>query len=85
MLTEIIKVARDSTTENNGSSYDIARVALLFMVLTGFPSFLFLCIYSMLHRLPFDMIAFGTAFAAIAGGVAAVTGSVAFKQRTDTP
>lgn len=83
MFTEIVKAVRDSGTENDGKSYDMARVAVIFMLLTGFPTFLFLCVYSTVHRLPFDMIAFGTAFAAMAGGVAAVTGAVAFKQKTD--
>lgn len=84
MFTEFGKVAKDATTENNGTSYDMARVVSLFMVLTGFPTFLFLCVYSTIHHLTFDMVAFGTAFAGMLGGVAAVTGAVAFKQRTDT-
>jgi hypothetical protein len=85
VFTEISKVAKDSCTENDGKSYDLARVATIFMLATGFPTFLFLCVYSTIHRITFDMIAYGTAFAGMLGGVAAVTGAVAFKQRTDTP
>jgi hypothetical protein len=83
MWNGVSKVFKDCGTENNGSSYDMARVAPMFMVATGFPVFLFLCVYSTIHRIPFDMIAFGTAFGAMLGGVAAVTAGVAFKQRTD--
>ncbi len=83
MFTEIVKAVKDSGTENDGKSYDMARVATLFMLLTGFPVFLFLCVYAVVHRIQFDMIAFGTAFAGMLGGVAAVTGAVAFKQKTD--
>lgn len=85
MFTEISKAVKDSSTENNGTSYDMTRVIVIFMVATGFPTFLFLCVYSTVHRISFDMIAFGTAFAGMLGGVAAVTGAVAFKQKTDTP
>jgi hypothetical protein len=84
VFTEIGKAVKDSATENDGKSYDVARVAMLFMLITGFPTFLFLCVYSTMHRIPFDMIAFGTAFGGMLGGVAAVTGAVAFKQKTDT-
>lgn len=84
MFTEIVKVAKDATTENDGKSYDMARVATIFMLFTGFPTFLFLCVYSVTHRVSFDMIAYGTAFGAMLGGIAAVTGSVAFKQKTDS-
>lgn len=85
MFTEISRAIKDSSTENNGTSYDMTRVVVIFMILTGFPTFLFLCVYSTLHRISFDMIAFGTAFGGMLGGVAAVTGAVAFKQKTDTP
>jgi hypothetical protein len=85
MFTEITKVAKDATTENDGKSYDLTRVVVAFMIGTGFPTFLFLCVYSVIHRINFDMIAFGTAFAGMLGGVAAVTGAVAFKQKTDIP
>jgi hypothetical protein len=83
VITEIIKAVKDSGTENDGKSYDLARVATIFMLFTGFPTFLFLCVYSVVHRISFDMIAFGTAFGAMLGGIAAVTGAVAFKQKTD--
>jgi hypothetical protein len=79
-----VKAVKDGSTENNGTSYDLPRVATIFMLFTGFPVFLFLCVYSVTHRIPFDMIAFGTAFAGMLGGIAAVTGAVAFKQKTDT-
>ncbi len=84
MFTEISKAVKDSSTENDGKSYDLARVATIFMLFTGFPTFLFLCVYAVIHHTQFDMIAFGTAFGAMLGGVAAVTGAVAFKQKTDT-
>ncbi len=80
------KVFHDSCTENDGTSYDLPRVAAFFMVATGFPTFLAIAAYSVYanpeHR--FDMIAFGTAFGAILAGVAAVTGTIAMKQRTDS-
>lgn len=84
MFTEIGKAVKDGTTENNGTSYDMARIVTVFMTATGFPTFLFLCVYCAIHRISFDMVAFGTAFAGMLGGVAAVTGAVAFKQKTDT-
>lgn len=84
LFTEIGKAVKDSATENNGTSYDMARVMTVFMVATGFPTFLFLCVYCAVHRIPFDMVAFGTALAGMLGGVAAVTGAVALKQKTDT-
>lgn len=81
----IRKVFIDCCSENDGQSYDLPRVAAFFMVFTGFPSFLALTAYSVYsgpdHH--FDMIAFGTAFGAILSGVAMVTGSIAFKQRSD--
>lgn len=84
MFTEFGKVAKDATTENDGKSYDLARVATVFMVGLGFPTFLFLCVYAAINKSPFDMVAYGTAFMSMLGGVAAVTGATAFKQKTDT-
>lgn len=80
------KVFDDCCSENDGKSYDLPRVAAFFMVFTGFPTFLALVAYSVYANTDhhFDMIAFGTAFGAILSGVAMVTGSIAFKQRTDT-
>lgn len=85
MIRSFSKALKDATTENDGVSYDMARVMTAFMVLTGFPTFLFLCVYSALHRINFDMVSYGTAFGGMLVGVATVTGAVAFKQRTDIP
>jgi hypothetical protein len=86
MFASIKHVIKSCTTENDGESYDMARVVALSMVASGFPAFLALCAYSVYaspeHR--FDMISFGTAFGAMLAGVAAVTAGVAMKQRSDT-
>lgn len=87
MFALIKTVIKDCLTEPNGTSYDLVRVVALCMSATGFPAFLGFTGYSVYaspeHR--FDMVAFGTAFAAILAGIAAVTGAIALKQKTDTP
>lgn len=87
MFATIKRVVKDCLTEPNGTSYDLVRVVAMAMAGTGFPGFLGMAAYSVYaspdHR--FDMIAFGTGFGAILTGIAAVTGAIAFKQKTDTP
>jgi membrane associated rhomboid family serine protease len=81
------KVFKDCFTENNGESYDLARILAAFCAVTGIPFFLFMSAYSVIHdpNHHFEMQSFAAAFGMIVGSIAGLILSVAVKQKTDLP
>jgi hypothetical protein len=82
MFTVLRKVFKDCTTEVDGKTYCMFRVGGGLLTMLSVPAFIGLTIYSTVrpeHR--FDMIAFGTAFGAMMGGIGMLAGGVAFKAR----
>jgi fluoride ion exporter CrcB/FEX len=81
------KIFVDSFTENDGKSFDLARILAAFAALTGIPFFLALTAYSVLNDPShhFEMQGFAGAFTTIMGGIAVNIGAIAMKQRTDLP
>lgn len=81
------KVFKDSFTENDGQSFDIARILLAFAAMTGLPFFFIMTAYSVYtdptHH--FDGRSFAEAFGIIVAAIAAHVLTIAVKQRTDTP
>lgn len=85
MWTQFKKLIKDTLTENDGASYDFVRVIVAFCGITGFPTFLGCTVYSVYSNPDhhFDMIGFGTAFAAVLAGLATTAIGVGQKQKTD--
>jgi hypothetical protein len=81
MWAELKKLVHDCLTENNGQTYCPFRLATAFMITTGWPSFLAMSFYSVWHSKSFDMVSFGTAFAAMLAGTAILVGGITVKSR----
>lgn len=81
----IKKIVKDCLTENDGVSYCPFRVGGAVLSASGIPTFIGCTIFTVYQTHHFDMMAFGTGFATIFGGMAALAGGVAYKSRFDTP
>jgi hypothetical protein len=81
------KVVKDSFTENDGKSFDLARILVAFGAITGIPFFLGMEAFSVYNDPThhFEMQAFAGAFATILGAIAMNILAVAAKQKTDLP
>jgi hypothetical protein len=79
------KLIKDILTENNGESYDIARVAIALVVIFGIPLLIWGSVYHTLHpEHPFDAQGVGIALGSLLAGICAATISIGQKQKTDT-
>lgn len=85
MFATLKKLLHDCLTENDGDSYCPFRVGGFALSAGGIPSFIGCAIWTTIQTDHFDAIAFGTAFAAMMTGMAALAGGVALKARTDAP
>jgi hypothetical protein len=70
-------------TENDGTSFCPFRVAGCALSSAGVPTFIGGAVWQIVHG-QFNVIQFGTAFAAMMAGVAVLAGGVALKAKTDT-
>lgn len=85
MFATLKTLLHDCLTENDGVSYDPFRVGGFALSATGIPTFIGCAIWTTVKTGHFDAVAFGTAFAAMMAGMAALAGGVALKARTDAP
>lgn len=83
MFSILKKLISDCLTENDGMSYCPVRVAGFSLAMTSIPTFIFCAVMAGLHG-HFDFMGFGTAFAAMMGGLGVLAGGVALKAKTDT-
>lgn len=83
MISAFKKLLHDVLTENDGTSYCPFRCGGFALSATGIPTLIGCTIYSTHINGHFDMMAFGSAFAAMMGGMALLAGGVAMKARTD--
>lgn len=82
----LAKFFKDILTENDGQSYDIVRIAIALVVLSGFPTMVWGVVYSTLHpEHHFDVQAFGIAMAALLAGICTAAVGLGQKQKTDVP
>jgi hypothetical protein len=83
MFGALKKMLKDCLTENDGASYCPFRLGGFALSGTGIPTFIGCSVWQTFNG-HFDSLAFGTAFAAMMGGMAMLAGGVAMKAKTDT-
>jgi hypothetical protein len=86
MASELGRMIKDILTENNGKSYCVGRVVLVYSLSLGMPTLCGGALYSIYANPahPFDMQSFGIAFGAVLAGISTSIASIAMKQKTDT-